>query len=139
MKIVRGILEMQHLSTDLRIARNRIGFVPTMGALHKGHCALLKTVQEQCDVSVMSIFVNPTQFAPGEDFDRYPKTLESDAKACESGGVDLIFAPLVRGRDATARKALSGLETRTKRLRAAVGVIEKTRHAIGKLQHPFCG
>ncbi len=93
MKIVRGIPEMQHLSTDLRTARKRIGFVPTMGALHKGHCALLKTVQEQCDVSVMSIFVNPTQFAPSEDFNAYPRPFEADCKIAEKQGCDIMFYP----------------------------------------------
>ena len=70
-----------------------IGFVPTMGALHAGHCSLIEASAKACDYSVVSIYVNPTQFAPHEDFKQYPKTLDADAIACDVAGADLIFAP----------------------------------------------
>ena len=70
-----------------------IGFVPTMGALHDGHKSLIEKAKNDCDRVVVSIFVNPIQFAPTEDFDKYPRQLESDAEICKKIGVDLIFAP----------------------------------------------
>lgn len=70
-----------------------IGFVPTMGALHAGHGSLIEAAVDTCDFVVVSIFVNPTQFGPGEDFEKYPRTLETDAAYCEQVGADLVFAP----------------------------------------------
>lgn len=71
----------------------KIGFVPTMGALHEGHLSLIRKSVEMCDKTVVSVFVNPIQFAPSEDLDKYPKTLEADLELCKNGGVDLVFAP----------------------------------------------
>lgn len=73
--------------------REAIGFVPTMGALHEGHAMLLERAAEECPVTVLSIFVNPTQFGPNEDFSRYPRTLEADLEIAESCGVQYVFAP----------------------------------------------
>ena len=94
--IATTIDELRARIATLREGGARLGFVPTMGALHEGHVSLVHETRNHADRVVVSIFVNPTQFAPHEDFDRYPRTLESDAeKLLAAGGTDLIFAPAV--------------------------------------------
>lgn len=78
-----------------RAEKDYIGFVPTMGALHEGHAALVRAAKKQTAFVVVSVFVNPTQFGPKEDFAKYPRTLEADTKLCAEAGADLIFAPTV--------------------------------------------
>jgi pantoate--beta-alanine ligase len=74
---------------------SRCGFVPTMGALHEGHLALIRRARELASAVVVSVFVNPTQFGPGEDYTRYPRTLDADVAAAEKAGADIVFAPQV--------------------------------------------
>ncbi len=78
-----------------RATRKTIGFIPTMGNLHQGHLNLVREARQLCDVVVVSIFVNPTQFGPNEDFDNYPRTLEQDSNLLAEVGCDIVFAPSV--------------------------------------------
>lgn len=80
---------------DALSSRTTLGFVPTMGALHAGHAALIQRARQECDAVVVSIFVNPLQFGPQEDLDRYPRALEADTALCQQLGVDLLFVPSV--------------------------------------------
>jgi pantoate--beta-alanine ligase len=95
MRVVRSLKEMQSISETLRKTGKMIGFVPTMGYLHDGHMSLVERARKENDIVVMSIFVNPVQFAPGEDFDRYPRDIERDKKIAQEGGVDYLFVPEV--------------------------------------------
>src|SRR3954464_10828978 len=93
MQIVSDPSQMQRLSGELRRNGKRLGFVPTMGALHAGHLSLVKQGRTQSDVVVASIFVNPLQFGPSEDFSKYPRTFERDCQLLEAEKVDILFAP----------------------------------------------
>ncbi|HVF90207.1 MAG TPA: pantoate--beta-alanine ligase [Blastocatellia bacterium] len=93
MEIINRIPRMMSIVRELRSGGKRIGLVPTMGALHEGHLSLMSRAREMCDTVVISIFVNPAQFGPSEDFDRYPRDLARDAELAFTRGVDLIFAP----------------------------------------------
>ena len=93
MRVVKTIAEMQSLSRERRMRGSVIGFVPTMGALHEGHLSLVRRARSECDTVVASIFVNPLQFGPNEDFAKYPRTFEADCISLKSEGVDVLFAP----------------------------------------------
>jgi pantoate--beta-alanine ligase len=93
MEIVRTPEEMTRWAADRARAGATIGFVPTMGYLHAGHASLMSLVQEHCDTTVVSVYVNPLQFGPNEDLSRYPRDPEGDAKLCAAQGVDLLFLP----------------------------------------------
>ena len=96
MQIVRSVAAMQRLAREWRRAGERVGLVPTMGYLHAGHLSLVQRARQQVGLRgkvVVSIYVNPTQFGPNEDFSRYPRDLKRDAGLCREAGVDVIFAP----------------------------------------------
>ena len=93
MKIVKTIQDMRQLSKKAKTHNKSIGLVPTMGYLHDGHLSLIHRVRKDCDVVVVSIFVNPTQFAPGEDLKKYPRDFDMDRKLAKRAGADIIFYP----------------------------------------------
>ncbi|MDE3058620.1 MAG: pantoate--beta-alanine ligase [Bacteroidota bacterium] len=93
MKIISSVSEMQIFAEELRRSGKRIGLVPTMGFLHEGHLSLVRRAREISDAVVVSIFVNPAQFAPGEDFERYPRDIERDKSLLQSEGVAVLFTP----------------------------------------------
>jgi pantoate--beta-alanine ligase len=93
MQIITAIMGMRPLADTLRREGKRIGFVPTMGFLHEGHLALMRRARQENDIVVASIFVNPVQFGPNEDLDRYPRDAEGDRAKCVTAGVDILFMP----------------------------------------------
>lgn len=93
MEVAKTIESVRKLVEAARRDGKRIGFVPTMGALHVGHVSLIEAATNECDFIVVSIFVNPTQFGPGEDFEKYPRPVEADLEMCRKAGVDVVFAP----------------------------------------------
>ncbi|MHB8139487.1 MAG: pantoate--beta-alanine ligase [Smithellaceae bacterium] len=92
-RIIESVKEMQSYSESLRLAGKRISFVPTMGYFHEGHLSLMKEARKTADCVVVSIYVNPTQFGPKEDFSKYPRDFERDVQMAQSVGVDVIFFP----------------------------------------------
>lgn len=125
------IRDVDSLRAKLALARERglrVGVVPTMGALHRGHLALLEEAKKRAQVVVVTVFVNPTQFGPNEDFSKYPRTLEKDVDACRAAGADLVFSP-----EATTEIYPPGDETR-------VRVPETGKHLEGEFRpHHFEG
>jgi pantoate--beta-alanine ligase len=95
MKIIRTVKEMQTIALKLRGENKTIGFVPTMGFLHEGHMELMRAARKENDILILSIFVNPLQFGPNEDFDRYPRDEEHDRMVAEQEKVDYVFLPTV--------------------------------------------
>lgn len=93
MRVIHSPLEIYSLIDFERRENRRVGLVPTMGALHDGHLSLVTRAKQDCDVAVATIFVNPTQFGPNEDFSKYPRTLESDLEKLAAVGCDYVFVP----------------------------------------------
>ncbi len=96
MNVIETIRDMRTWAADRQRAGKTIGFVPTMGALHAGHRALLERARRECDCAVASVFVNPTQFGPNEDFKAYPRTWEADRAMCAAAGLDAVFKPTAK-------------------------------------------
>jgi pantoate--beta-alanine ligase len=96
MDVITSVHQMKDYSARARTANKKIAFVPTMGFLHEGHLSLMREGKKRGDILIVSIFVNPTQFGPSEDFERYPKDFGRDSRMAESVGVDVLFAPEAR-------------------------------------------
>ncbi|HDZ20786.1 hypothetical protein LCGC14_0205310 [marine sediment metagenome] len=96
MKIITDIAEMRRFVAQAKAAGKTVGLVATLGGMHEGHLSLIDAARADCDVVVVSIFLNPTQFGPSEDLAAYPRTPEADHAACDSRGVDVVFAPSVK-------------------------------------------
>ena len=139
MKIVRSIEQMRAASRELRRGGKRLGFVPTMGALHAGHLALVRAARGQSDAVCVSIFVNPTQFGPKEDFSRYPRPFEKDCELLEAEKVDLLFYPAVEEMyppGATTWVEVAGMsdrldgKSRPGHFRGVTTIVSKLFHAV---------
>ncbi|OGS17945.1 MAG: pantoate--beta-alanine ligase [Elusimicrobia bacterium RIFOXYA2_FULL_40_6] len=96
MKVIKNISLMQQIVKTLHTKHKTIGLVPTMGALHEGHISLVKKARKENDIVIVSIFVNPAQFGPKEDYLRYPRPFNKDSKLCKQNGIDYIFNPTVK-------------------------------------------
>jgi pantoate--beta-alanine ligase len=139
MKVVTNPEEMRFLSRGERTRRRRLGLVPTMGALHDGHLSLVRAARSRSDVVAVSIFVNPTQFGPTEDFAKYPRNLESDRALLEREGVELVFAPSVDemySRGAVTWVVVEGMSdrlcgrSRPEHFRGVTTVVSKLFHIV---------
>jgi pantoate--beta-alanine ligase len=139
MKTIHSVEQMRALCRAAKSNGQRLGFVPTMGALHAGHLALVRASLAQCKTTAVSIFVNPTQFGPNEDLARYPRTFERDQKMLEAEGVSLMFAPAVEEmypQGASTFVTVEGLSeklcgrTRPGHFRGVATVISKFFHIV---------
>lgn len=117
-QVVKTAQAVRRAVRQARAAGQRIGFVPTMGALHAGHLSLIRAARLDCPYVVVSVFVNPTQFAPGEDYHSYPRSFQADQAACQAEHVNLLFAPDVH---------------------EVYGPAPRTTVHVAKLTEPLCG
>jgi pantoate--beta-alanine ligase len=129
MEVVETVERIRTIISQTKSAGKKIGFVPTMGALHEGHFSLIRAAKEQCRFVVVSIFVNPTQFGPGEDIDKYPRPFDADVNACKSMGVDVVFAPTVEQMYPVRGKTSNGMYPQK----------NLTWVGVEKLGKPLCG
>jgi len=138
-KICTTIADARATCREIRAARMRLALVPTMGALHAGHLSLVRAAKARCDAVVVSIFVNPTQFGPKEDFAKYPRPFDADGAALEKEGVDMIFAPTVEemyGKGETTWVTVEGLSerldgrSRPGHFRGVTTVVSKLFHVV---------
>lgn len=139
MRTVATVAEVRAFTEALRRAGRSIGFVPTMGYLHDGHLSLMRRAREENDAVVASIFVNPTQFGPAEDLDRYPRDAEGDSAKCAAAGVDLLFMPTAQemyGEGPTVSVTVDGLSdvlegaVRPGHFRGVATVVAKLFHIV---------
>jgi pantoate--beta-alanine ligase len=146
MQIVQRVAEMQRVCRDLRRGGAVVGMVPTMGALHEGHLSLVRRARADSDAVVASIFVNPLQFAPGEDLAKYPRTFEEDCRALEREGVDLLFVPQAEEMypgDAVTTVTVSGVgdrldgASRPGHFTGVATVVSKLFHIVGPTRAYF--
>jgi pantoate--beta-alanine ligase len=140
MRILKTIAETQSACAQVRDDGWVLGLVPTMGALHEGHLSLVHAAREVCDAIAVSIFVNPTQFGPNEDFAKYPRTFEQDCALLEAEGVDLVFAPAVEEMYPAGASTFVNVEGVSERLdgasrpghfRGVTTVVSKLFHVVG--------
>jgi pantoate--beta-alanine ligase len=139
MKICSTIQEARAACGATRVRFQRLGLVPTMGALHEGHLSLVRVARAQCDAVAVSIFVNPTQFAPTEDLTKYPRQFERDCRLLELESVDLLFAPAVeeiypKSNDAATWVVVEGLSEKLDG-RSRVGHFRGVTTIVAKLFH----
>lgn len=120
MKVVTSFEELRETLAAQRRAGHTIGCVPTMGALHAGHLSLMERARRECDFVVATVFVNPTQFAPHEDLDRYPRPFATDCEKCREVGVDLVFHPDVEAMYPPGFSTFVTVEGLTERFEGAV-------------------
>jgi pantoate--beta-alanine ligase len=141
MKICSTIQEARVACGATRVRFQRLGLVPTMGALHEGHLSLVRAARAQCDAVAVSIFVNPTQFAPTEDWTRYPRQFERDCQLLEAEGVEILFAPAVeeiypKSNDAATWVVVEGLSgkldgrSRPGHFRGVTTIVAKLFHIL---------
>lgn len=135
-----SVTDLRRDLDEVRARGRSVGVVPTMGALHEGHLSLIREAKRRCDEAVVSIFVNPTQFGPNEDFERYPRNLEADTRLAESAGATVIFAPEVQEmypRGEQTRVRVTGLSdglcgaSRPGHFEGVATVVTKLFNAIG--------